>query len=103
MARDAVVVDRPSVLEGTYTSRARRRRAGWITLGVGSAVGMAVMLSSLAFIGDIVTGEGEDWTAMGALLGVGGGILLVSEIVGLVLAMAPDRAAIRALPLGISM
>jgi hypothetical protein len=88
-----VQITGPGTLTGSYTSRRGLRIAGWITLAAGTAVGMAIAMGG-GFGAASDDPDDPNFTIHWGWFGAGMGVMLVSEIVGLILGMQRDRARI---------
>jgi hypothetical protein len=98
------VIRGPSLIRGSYVDRSGVRAAGWI-VGIGGLVGGIVMIAASA--GDERRCDPDGYcyhheTANAPLLVGGIGVLLVSGIVGGVLAAQRDEARISVEPLRLS-
>lgn len=81
-------IRRSGTLYGQYVDREGLRVAGWLTIIGGGVAGALMMTMPLL----TTTGYNNDW--LGWMI-AGGAVLLVSEIVGMILAFQSDGAVIR--------
>jgi hypothetical protein len=97
-AAQAIVVDGPLVLHGTYVDRGPLRAAG-VILGVAGAVGGVIMIVASVHCGDTAGVCSARGSVDGPLLAGGIGVLVGSTVLGSVLLTQRDSASFALTPL----
>jgi hypothetical protein len=105
---EAVTVRGPSKIQGTYTNRSGTRVAGLAVAGGSLAASLVMMIASIRSSQDCtyqpVTGTCDEKTSIDTGMAVAAGSVLgIGMIVGLILVMQRDSAAIEVTPLDVSL
>jgi hypothetical protein len=103
---EAVAVEGPTSLKGTYVDRQGARVAGWVILGLSLAAGTAMLtVAAIQAAPQPCNGSGTEFScpgpqpANGGLIGAGVATALIGTIVSLVLVLQHDSATIDVGPL----
>ncbi len=100
-APEPVVIGGPSTIHAYYTDRSALRATGWV-VSIAGIVGGIVMIAASASSEDVCDADGNCYrheTVNAPLLAGGIGVLVVSGIVGSILAFQRDEAHITVEPL----